>query len=113
VRDEVKFRCDNNIAAVGTERYRWMEAHPPGYYFLKYYRYMEKYGAVCIGSQYTSNNHAQLETAAGREHRRTALHQRGRELRHHTAGRRHLGPVRYIRPGYTPLICAWKTSRTS
>jgi benzoyl-CoA reductase subunit B len=61
VRDEVKWRCDNNIAAVGTERYRWMEAHPPGYFFLKYYRYMEKYGAVCIGSQYTNYTYAQLE----------------------------------------------------
>jgi len=61
VRDEVKWRTENNIAAVGTERYRWMEAHPPPYYFLKYYRYMEKYGAVCIGSQYTNYTYAQLE----------------------------------------------------
>lgn len=61
VRDEVKWRTENNIAAVGNERYRWMEAHPPGYYFLKYYRYMEKYGAVCIGSQYTNFTFAQLE----------------------------------------------------
>ncbi|MDR1204501.1 MAG: 2-hydroxyacyl-CoA dehydratase [Peptococcaceae bacterium] len=61
VRDEVKWRTENDIAAVGTERYRWMEAHPPGYYFLKYYRYMEKYGAVCIGSQYTNFTFAQLE----------------------------------------------------
>jgi len=61
VRDEVKWRVDNKIAAVGTERYRWMEAHPPGYYFLKYYRYMEKYGAVCIGSQYTNFTRAQFE----------------------------------------------------
>ena len=43
----------NNIAAVGNERYRWMETHPPPWHFLKYYRYMEKYGAVCIGSQYS------------------------------------------------------------
>ena len=61
VRDEVKWRTEHNIAAVGNERYRWMEAHPPGYYFLKYYRYMEKYGAVCIGSQYTNYTYAQLE----------------------------------------------------
>jgi benzoyl-CoA reductase subunit B len=61
VRDEVRWRTQNDIAAVGTERYRWMEAHPPGYYFLKYYRYMEKYGAVCIGSQYTNFTFAQLE----------------------------------------------------
>jgi benzoyl-CoA reductase subunit B len=53
LRDEVKWRVANKIAAVGTERYRWMETHPPPWHFLKYYRYMEKYGAVCIGSQYS------------------------------------------------------------
>jgi benzoyl-CoA reductase/2-hydroxyglutaryl-CoA dehydratase subunit BcrC/BadD/HgdB len=53
VRDEVKWRAENHIAAVGNERFRWIEAHPPSWHFLKYYRYMEKYGAVCLGSQYT------------------------------------------------------------
>jgi benzoyl-CoA reductase subunit B len=53
LRDEVEWRVQNDIAAVGNERYRWMEAHPPPWHFLKYYRYMEKYGAVCIGSQYS------------------------------------------------------------
>jgi benzoyl-CoA reductase subunit B len=50
VRDEVKWRADNRIAAVGNERFRWIEAHPPSWHFLKYYRYMEQYGAVCLGS---------------------------------------------------------------
>jgi len=54
VRDEVKWRADNQIAAVGTERFRWIEAHPPSWHYMKYYRYMEGYGAVCIGSQYSS-----------------------------------------------------------
>ncbi|OGN94998.1 MAG: hypothetical protein A2Y89_03050 [Chloroflexi bacterium RBG_13_51_18] len=53
LRDEVEWRVQNNIASVGNEMYRWMEAHPPPWHFLKYYRYMEKYGAVCIGSQYS------------------------------------------------------------
>ncbi len=53
VRDEIQWRADNHIAAVGNERYRWIEAHPPSWHFMKYYRYMEKYGAVCLGSQYT------------------------------------------------------------
>ena len=53
LRDEVEWRVENKIAAVGNERYRWMETHPPPWHFLKYYRYMEKYGAVCIGSQYS------------------------------------------------------------
>jgi benzoyl-CoA reductase subunit B len=53
VRDEVEWRARNQIAAVGGERYRWVEAHPPAWFYLKYYRYMEKYGAVCLGSQYS------------------------------------------------------------
>jgi benzoyl-CoA reductase subunit B len=53
VRDEIKWRADHQIAALGTERYRWIEAHPPAWHFLKYYRYMEKYGAVCLGSEYS------------------------------------------------------------
>jgi benzoyl-CoA reductase subunit B len=61
VRDEVKWRADNQIAAVGNERFRWIEAHPPSWHFLKYYRYMEKYGAVCLGSQYTAQNCGLLE----------------------------------------------------
>ena len=52
VRDEVKWRAENKIAAVGNERFRWIEAHPPSWHYLKYYRYMEEYGAVCLGSQY-------------------------------------------------------------
>ncbi len=59
--DEVQWRVDNKIAAVGNERYRWMEAHPPAWHFLKYYRYMEQYGAVCIGSQYTNYGNVQYE----------------------------------------------------
>jgi hypothetical protein len=39
-----------------------MEAHPPSWHYLKYYRYMEQeYGAVCIGSQYTHFGSSQLE----------------------------------------------------
>jgi benzoyl-CoA reductase subunit B len=53
LKDEVQWRADNNIASVGNERYRWIEAHPPPWHYLSYYRYMERYGAVCIGSQYT------------------------------------------------------------
>jgi len=61
VRDEVKWRAENHIAAVGNERFRWVEAHPPSWHFMKYYRYMEKYGAVCLGSQYTHGVSGELE----------------------------------------------------
>jgi len=53
IRDELRWRAENNIAAVATERYRWVEHEPPPWFFLRYYRYMEEYGAVCIGSPYT------------------------------------------------------------
>jgi hypothetical protein len=52
IRDEMQWRVDNNIAGVATERYRWTENEPPPWFFLKYYRYMEKYGAVCIQTFY-------------------------------------------------------------
>jgi benzoyl-CoA reductase subunit B len=61
VRDEVKWRAENQIAAVGNERFRWIEAHPPSWHFLKYYRYMENYGAVCLGSQYSHSMSGILE----------------------------------------------------
>jgi benzoyl-CoA reductase subunit B len=54
LRDEVEWRVQNKIAAVANERFRWIEAHPPPWHFLKYYRYMERYGAVCLGSQYSN-----------------------------------------------------------
>jgi benzoyl-CoA reductase subunit B len=60
-RDEVEWRAKNQIAAVGTERYRWIEAHPPSWHFLKYYRYLEQYGAVCLGSQYTHVGFGDME----------------------------------------------------
>jgi benzoyl-CoA reductase subunit B len=62
LRDEVKWRADHRIAAVGNERFRWMEVHPPAWHYLRYYRYMEQYGAVCIGSPYThAGGGAQIE----------------------------------------------------
>jgi benzoyl-CoA reductase subunit B len=61
VRDEVKWRADNHIAAVGNERFRWIEAHPPSWHYMKYYRYMERYGAVCMGSQYSHMMGGNLE----------------------------------------------------
>ena len=61
VRDEVKWRADNQIAAVGNERFRWIEAHPPSWHYMKYYRYMEQYGAVCLGSQYAHSMNGSLE----------------------------------------------------
>jgi benzoyl-CoA reductase subunit B len=61
LRDEVEWRVQNKIAAVGNERFRWIEAHPPSWHFLKYYRYMEKYGAICLGSQYAHSCEFELK----------------------------------------------------
>ena len=61
VRDEVKWRAENKIAAVGGERFRFIEAHPPSWHYMKYYRYLEGYGAVCLGSQYSHMTSGCLE----------------------------------------------------
>jgi len=60
VRDEIKWRADNQIAAVGNERFRFIEAHPPSWHYLKYYRYLETYGAICLGSQYSNGSTFEL-----------------------------------------------------
>ncbi len=52
IRDEMRWRAENKIAAVATERYRYRDGFPPPWYFLRYYRYMEEYGAVCISANY-------------------------------------------------------------
>ncbi|MBI2303967.1 MAG: benzoyl-CoA reductase, bzd-type, subunit O [Chloroflexi bacterium] len=53
LRDEVKDRVANQIAACPTERCRLMTDTQPPWAFLKIFRYMESYGAVSIGSLYT------------------------------------------------------------
>jgi benzoyl-CoA reductase subunit B len=52
LRDEMRWRVENNIAALATERFRWVEEEPPPWHFLRYYRYMEEYGAICLGTMY-------------------------------------------------------------
>jgi benzoyl-CoA reductase subunit B len=52
IRDEMKWRAENKIAAVATERYRFRDGFPPPWYFLRFYRYMEEYGAVCVSANY-------------------------------------------------------------
>lgn len=51
-RDEIKWRVENQIAAVPTERCRLFHDSQPPWNFLKIFRYLEKYGAVCIGGHY-------------------------------------------------------------
>ena len=53
LRDEVKHRVDNHIAALATERCRLLDDSQPPWHFLEIYRYLGKYGAVAIGSQYS------------------------------------------------------------
>lgn len=53
VRDEVEDRVRQGIAALATERCRLLDDSEPPWHFLKLYRYLEKYGALCIGSQYS------------------------------------------------------------
>lgn len=53
LRDEVKQRVADGIAAVPTERCRLMTDTQPPWGFLRMFRYMEEFGAVSIGSLYT------------------------------------------------------------
>lgn len=53
LRDEVKWRVENDIAALATERCRFIDDSPPPWYFLEIYRYLQEYGAVSVGSTYT------------------------------------------------------------
>jgi benzoyl-CoA reductase subunit B len=53
LRDEVKYRVENNIAALPSERCRLMSDTQPPWGFLRVFRYLEKYGAISIGSLYT------------------------------------------------------------
>jgi len=52
LRDEVKERVAQGIAAVPQERCRLMTDIQPPWHFLDIYRYLEQYGAVSIGSHY-------------------------------------------------------------
>ncbi len=53
LRDEVKDRVANQIAAVPTERCRLLHDNQPPWYALRMYRYLETYGAVSIGAHYS------------------------------------------------------------
>lgn len=52
LRDEIRDRVKNRIAALATERCRLLHDSEPPWSFLHLYRYLEKFGAVCIGSMY-------------------------------------------------------------
>lgn len=53
LRDEVKYRVENQISATPHERCRLMSDTQPPWGFLNVFRYLEGFGAVSIGSLYT------------------------------------------------------------
>ncbi|MCX6646437.1 MAG: benzoyl-CoA reductase, bzd-type, subunit O [bacterium] len=53
LRDEVKDRVDNKIAAVANEQCRLMSDTQPPWGFLSLFRYLEQFGALSVGSLYT------------------------------------------------------------
>lgn len=53
LRDEVQDRVDNQIAAIANERCRLMSDTQPPWGFLSLFRYLEKFGALSVGSLYT------------------------------------------------------------
>lgn len=50
--DEIKDRVANQIAAVPTERFRLLHDSQPPWYALHIFRYLEKFGVVCVGANY-------------------------------------------------------------
>lgn len=50
LRDEVRERVQDGIAALPTERYRLMHDNQPPFYWLAIYKVAEQYGAAAIGS---------------------------------------------------------------
>lgn len=52
LRDEIRDRVDNQIAAVATERCRILHDSQPPWHALHIFRYLERYGAVAVGSNY-------------------------------------------------------------
>jgi len=52
LRDEMKDRVANQIAAVPTERFRLLHDSQPPWYALHIFRYLEKFGVVCVGANY-------------------------------------------------------------
>ncbi|UCC59406.1 MAG: 2-hydroxyacyl-CoA dehydratase [Dehalococcoidia bacterium] len=50
LRDELKDRIANHIAAVPNERYRMCMMTPPPWSFLKIFRYLENFGVVFVGT---------------------------------------------------------------
>jgi benzoyl-CoA reductase subunit B len=50
--DELKDRIAKGIAGSEYERYRMIHNSQPPWYGLHIFRYMEKFGVVCVGSQY-------------------------------------------------------------
>ncbi len=53
LRDEVQDRVDNQIAAIANEQCRLMSDTQPPWGFLSLFRYLEKFGALSVGSLYT------------------------------------------------------------
>lgn len=53
LKDEVKWRVENGIAAIENEQCRLMSDTQPPWGFLKVFRYLEQYGAISVGSLYT------------------------------------------------------------
>jgi benzoyl-CoA reductase subunit B len=51
--DETRYRVENGIAAIANEQLRLMSDTQPPWGFLSIFRYMEKFGAISVGSLYT------------------------------------------------------------
>ncbi len=82
LRDEVRARVADGIAALPTERCRILDDSQPLWPFLQLYRFLEKYGAVAVGSLYTFSLMANYDfNPDGSWKAKASLEERGMNLR--------------------------------
>ncbi|MFH1700929.1 MAG: benzoyl-CoA reductase, bzd-type, subunit O [Candidatus Zixiibacteriota bacterium] len=99
LRDEVKYRVDNNIAAVPNEKCRLMSDTQPPWGFLKVFRYLEKFGAISVGSLYTFGLIGIWETKPdGTWGPRTTPMQKGEDITTRDQALRHLADWNLSKP---------------
>jgi benzoyl-CoA reductase subunit B len=79
--DEVKYRVENQIAAVPTERFRFISDSQPPWSFLKIFRYLKSYGGVSVGSFYTFCLMSAWDVIDGHLVAPPSLREEGKELK--------------------------------
>jgi len=109
--DEVKYRVENQIAAVPNERIRLIHDSQPPWSFLKIFRYLETYGAVSVGSFYTNCLMSSWDFKDGHLVVPKSLREQGRVLKtREDAVKAMVEVYTTIRPIHDNFVLAWPKS---